>query len=313
MRDNEKLLAYSTVNEVLDEARERINIFCQRVLRTRGGRIGSGMGGLLEALWGYEVNSVLKDRGNEYCELAWFPDHQYHDFACVKVSQDWNPKTGEGEFFKVEAKSMNSGADESKAHFDVLESELDELDALVLLIWSWLKTDEYHSSPQITDCLFVPAKPITRLRDRLHIARGGSFVDRNNCPDKCKPEECKHHGEPLNEQLKRERLSGPETCRPSAKVSYAANFGGLIRMLKTRGSDAKTAFREIRRGDEVVDKFVSFVHKHYPSEEKNHYSTSEWKQIANHIGITQKNISVEEIQLILRQRSDYQIIVRSIF
>jgi hypothetical protein len=173
MNQEQKIAAYMAITLSLDETFIRINNFCRDVLKTRGGRIGSGMGSLLEALWGYEINKVLSDKGFNLFELAWFPSHQYHDFACVQASRQWNPDTGEGEYFRVEAKSMNSGADESKAHFDVLHSELDDFDALLLLVWSWVDIDEYHCCPQVTDSFFAKAKPITQLRDALHIERGG--------------------------------------------------------------------------------------------------------------------------------------------
>ena len=32
---------------------------------------------------------------------------------------------------------MNTGADESKGHFDVLKNELEEYDSLIILTWEW--------------------------------------------------------------------------------------------------------------------------------------------------------------------------------
>ena len=284
---------FSLVASSMPEACKRINAFSSEVLRTRGGRIGSGMGGLLEALWGYQINNVITKREDTYCELAWFPDHQFHDFACVTQDGNWDPSTKQGEFFRIEAKSMNFGADESKAHFDVLESELDEFDALLLLVWQWTALDDYRCYPKIIDSFFGLSGPIVRLRDALHYARGGTFVDKHNCPDGCPTDTCSHHGEPLNENGKRERLSGPECRRPSSKVSYAANFGGLVRMLKTSGPDAKQEFRRMRRAYRDADKYISFIHKNYPTEEQNHYSAAEWRTIASILGInnpTDKNI-----------------------
>jgi len=268
--------------------------------------------GLLEALWGYEVNYVLSNSGLNLCELAWFPDHQYHDFACVRTGNHWNPDTGEGEFFRVEAKSMNSGADESKAHFDVLDSELDEFDALLLLVWSWVDIDDYHCCPQVTDSFFGKAKPITAVRDALHVKRGGSFVDKYSCPNGCIPEACQHHGEPLNEQGKRERLSGPDVTRPSAKVSHAANFGGLVRMLKTRGDDARQEFRRKRKSDSIIDDYISFIHRHFPSEELNHFSITEWREIGHQIGIKNSKSTKMEIHDVLRKMDNYQDILKKI-
>ena len=100
------------------------------------------MGGLLEALWGYHTNIVIYERKGTSFELAWFPDHQFHDFACVHRHREWVPDIKQGELFRIEAKSMNFEADESKAHFDVLENQLDEYDALLLLVWRWTDLDD---------------------------------------------------------------------------------------------------------------------------------------------------------------------------
>ena len=250
--------AFEIVKNCIPNAINKMNQFCQEVLKTRGGRIGSGMGGLLEALWGYYMNTELS---TTECEIAWFPNHQYHDFACLHKTADWNEETKAGEFFRIEAKTMNTGADESKGHFDVLKNELEEYDSLIILTWEWKSISVTYNTPYITDYFFGKSIPITQIRDELHIARGGSFVDPNNCPDHCIPADCTHSGEPLNEQGKRERLSGPDSCRPSQKVSYAANFGGLVRMLKTNNSESRSKFRELRRDNRIVDEYVSFIHR----------------------------------------------------
>ena len=304
--------AFSVVATSLAEVCGQINEFSSRVLRTRGGRIGSGMGGLLEALWGYHTNLVLSRKHDSICEMAWFPDHQFHDFACVSPKEEWDPTTKRGELFRVEAKSMNFGADESKAHFDVLDHELDDYDALVLLVWKWDDLDAMHRYPKIIDSFFDLARPIVRLRDSLHLARGGSFVNCQHCPDGCRPNTCSHHGEPLNESGKRERLSGPERRRPSNKVSYAANFGGLVRMLKTRGMNAKSDLRKIRREDEVANRYVGFIHQNFPDEEKNHYSKREWCTIANYLGIDYKNKSSEDLCREIRICDGYTELLRKL-
>ena len=119
MEEQRKKDAFDLVARSSPVACGRLNLFSSQVLRTRGGRVGSGMGGLLEALWGYCANSVLYDSHTNQFELAWFPGHQYHDFACLNLNGEWDPETKHGELFRIEAKSMNFGADESKAHFDV--------------------------------------------------------------------------------------------------------------------------------------------------------------------------------------------------
>ena len=52
--------------------------------------------------------------------MGWLAEHEYNDYACLEMDCEWNPKTREGEFFRIEAKSMNLDADESKGHFDEL-------------------------------------------------------------------------------------------------------------------------------------------------------------------------------------------------
>jgi hypothetical protein len=287
-----------------------INIFTEKTLLTRGGRIGSGMGLLIEALWGYFINIELKDYP---FELAWFPDHQYNDFACLFKDQNWKPETKEGEALRIEVKSMNIGADESKAHFDILRKEVSESDLLLVIVWEWRLIDDKHYAPLIIDHFIDSVEPIINLRDKLHIKRGGSFVDGNNCPDGCHPGTCTHEGEPLNASGKRERLTGPVSRKPSEKVSYAANFGGLIRMLKTSSEDAFQEFVKIRKENDTAHRYVSFIHKYYLSEEVNQYSKAIVDKIARDNGIAVKNLSKAEIFSKIREAiPKYQEVLRNI-
>jgi hypothetical protein len=243
---------------------EKINDFSQSVFRTRGGRLGSGMGILLEALWGYYINVELENEA-ALCEVGWVPGHEYNDFACVQRDQEWIPSSRTGELLRVEAKSMNTEADESKGHFDELISRLGVWDLLLVLAWSWnLAGDGIRLYPHIHDYFIDSARSIALLRDGLHLARKGSFVDRSNCPDHCLPELCKHHGEPLNSAGKRERRSGPISCRPEDS-SYAANFGGLVRMVKTRGQAARGVLTDACATDPVAEAYVAFIHRNFPS------------------------------------------------
>lgn len=293
---------------------KNINTFSHEVLRTRGGRFGSGMGGLIEALWGYYVNQALLSTGDiaAECEIAWLSDHEYNDFACILRDQNWVSATKTGELFRVEAKSMNSGVDESKGHFDELIVNLQEWDLLLVIIWSWDAADEFRVYPHIRDFFIDRAGPVALLRDRLHIARGGTFVSHVNCPDGCSPDICRHHGEPLNASGKRERRSGPESTRPSG-VSYAANFGGLVRMLKTNSEPARQIFREIRANDSVAHDYISFIHRNFPDEEKNQYLAAEWKQAAQHIGISTAGLSVSEVIERVRATAQYQNALRNLY
>ena len=267
----DEIYVYEQVSRLSNIACQRMNEFSSRILKTRGGRIGSGMGALLEALWGYMMNQIILEENELDCEIAWFPDNQYNDFSCIKRHTVWDATTRAGEYFRIEAKSMNVGADESKAHFAALDSEIEANDALLILVWEWRKIDDFHFSPIVIDSFFDRAKGIAMLRDALHIARGGSFVGSEYCPDGCQSDYCVHIGEPLNAEGKRERLSGPETTRPSLKVSYAANFGGLVRMLKTDNENARNVLRNNRRQNPIADHYISFIHKNFPNEEKPIY------------------------------------------
>jgi hypothetical protein len=214
------------------------------------------MGLLLEGLWGYHTSGVLEPDG---IEIAWLADNQYNDFACVDIALEWDPRDNAGELLRVEAKSMNLGADESKGHFAELAENIGPNDLLLVLTWRWTAEETgWRVWPEVQDVWIDRAAPIAELRDALHLARGGTFVDRARCPDGCAPDRCQHHGEPLNANGKRERLQGPETCRPSGKVSFAANFGGLVRMIAARG-DATSTLSRIRRSNAVADNYVDFI------------------------------------------------------
>jgi hypothetical protein len=292
------------------KACEDINTFSQKVLRTRGGRIGSGMGTLIEALWGYYVNQVLQHE-NTSLEIAWLSDHEYNDFACIQRDQKWETASKIGELFRVEAKSMNADAEESKGHFDELIANLNEWDLLLVIVWSWDFVDEYRVYPHIKDHFVGRAQSIAKLRDELHIARGGSFVNREKCPDECTPALCSHHGEPLNAHGKRERLSGPESTRPS-NVSYAANFGGLVRMLKTGSDEARHVLRRIRAIDPTAHNYISFIHRTFPDEERNQYLTTEWKRIAHKFDISTSGLSRDQVIAQIRLLEGYQEHLRDI-
>jgi hypothetical protein len=243
----------SSSQEVID----RLNQFTEQTFTTRGGRIGSGMGLLLEGLWGYYTNQLLKKNGIDF-EIAWLGDHQYNDFALVKRDKMWEPKTKQGELLRVEAKSMIRSADESKAYFDALKTQIDSNDLLLVLIWDWAPIDDYRKFPKVNDYFLGNALRLAALRDALHEARGGCFVQDGACPDRC-GSGCSHVGEPLNARGKRERVSGPESTRPSMKVSFSANFGGLTRMIGTRTKVAKATKLRLCREDPVAKDYVAFI------------------------------------------------------
>ena len=294
---------------------EEINQFTSSTFKTRGGRVGSGMGILLEALWVYYMNRTLQNEGGiaRACELAWLPDHEPADFACLYRAVEWKPESREGELFRIEAKSMNVGVEEAKGHFTNLEKETTPADHLLVLIWSWVKIENYYVWPRLHDYFFAPSLPIIRLRDALHVARRGSFVSHTSCPDGCTPDACTHAGEPLNAAGKRERKGGPASCRP-ANVDYAANFGGLLRMIKTDNDAARKVFRTIRNDDEIAHRYVSFIHKHYPAEEANQYRKAEWTALARSLGIQRPSADLAAlIEQIRSSYPDYQAVLRTLF
>lgn len=308
----DEMNVYDQIAKISDLACERMNSFSSTILKTRGGRIGSGMGALLEALWGYMMNQIILEERILDCEIAWFPDNQYNDFSCIRRDAEWNPNSREGEYFRIEVKSMNIGADESKAHFTALQNELERNDALLILVWEWKQIDSIYFSPIVVDSFFDRAYGVAALRDALHIARGGSFVDAANCPDKCPQQECSHVGEPLNAAGKRERITGPQSTRPSQNASCAANFGGLVRMLKTDNERARKVFRTIRKENPIADHYISFIHRNFPNEEKNQFTIDELRKVAGALGIEKLNQNKNELYTLIRMQSGYQELLRNL-
>jgi hypothetical protein len=294
--------------EILQEdaiiAIESINNFTRTTFKTRGGRLGSGMGTLLEAMWVYYMNQILENQGGlaRECELAWLQDHEPADFACLYRGADWDPASRQGELFRIEAKSMNIGVDEAKGHFTNLAQETGDHDQLLVLVWSWTPLAGGYSWPRIHSHFLGRSLPIIHARDQLHLARGGRFVESGQCPDGCAVEDCTHVGEPLNARLKRERRSGPKASKPS-NVEYAANFGGLVRMLKTDNDQARAVFRRLRRSNDVVHRYMSFIHTHFPSEEINQYLKNEWNAVLKALNISAGNLPSADANALLRQRA----------
>lgn len=297
---------------------EELNAFAYTAFRTRGGRLGSGMGSLLEALWVYFINGALLNEGGEAraCEIAWLEDHEPNDFACVHRDAEWTAGTRQGELFRVEAKSMNTGVDESKGHFTELQSSIGEHDQLLVLTWVWEKVDAWRLYPKVVDFLICPSKPVAILRDLLHTERGGWFVEAGGCPDASIEDSCTHVGEPINAKGVRERVKGPDKAR-GKKVSAANNFGGLVRMLKTDNENAKNAFRTSRKQDQVAHDFISFIHKNFPDEEANQYTLAEWKKIALVGGINKASMKglnkAPLIELVRSTVRDYRELLRTNF
>jgi hypothetical protein len=308
-------LAVAAVQADSSKVIDEINRFTSSTFKTRGGRLGSGMGSLIEALWVYYMNTALGNEGGlaQGCELGWLQDHEPADFACLVRGSDWLPEARQGELFRIEAKSMNVGVEEAKGHFNNLAHETNADDQLLVVVWSWVSLGDKYFWPKIHDYFLGHSLPIIGIRDQLHIARGGSFVTRDACQDGCASVACTHDGEPLNAAGKRERRSGPKSCRP-ANVDYAANFGGLLRMLKTDNDSARAIFRSLRRKNDVVHRYISFIHKQYPNEELNHYRKSEWQTMLRYFKLDAGRLGAAELQALLRNTvPDYQESIREIF
>lgn len=241
-----------------------LNQFTSEVFQTRGGRIGSGMGGVIEALWGFYLNRSIRNAGYGEIEIAWIYGHEYNDFACVRSAEQWNPETRKGEILRIEAKSMVASADESKAHFDRLVSELEDAELLAVFLWDWVPINQTSQKvfPRITDHFIGLARGVAALRDALHLNRGGTFVRASQCPDGCAADNCPHEGEPLNASGVRERRSGPENAK-GPSVSYAANFGGLLRMLGSRGNEGRKIIAQHRQTNESAARFVEFMARNF--------------------------------------------------
>jgi hypothetical protein len=236
------------------------------------------------------------------------PYHRYNDFACVQFDQPWDPAPDRrsGELFRIEAKSMRLGADESKGHFDELRHELGERDLLLVLLWEMEELDPKHSYPRIVDHFIGSARSIAALRDQLHIARGGRFVDRVHCPAGCSPSQCSHHGEPLNAAGNRERRKGPGKSDPRA------NFGGLVRMLGADDPSARNVLRHLRATDDEVHRYVSFVHRNYPRKELTLYRHEDWVRAASALRIGVSRLSPKKVIAKVRERADYMGALRNL-
>lgn len=261
-------IAANKVMACTPEAIVSVNNFTQKTFQTRGGRIGSGMGSLIEGLWGFYLNAILRRDPSSQYELGWIYGHEYNDFACIVKGEEWKIATREGELFRVEVKSMVRSADESKAHFDRLVHELPPNEVLAVFLWDWCPVPgSYNVSPAIIDHFVGPALPIAELRDKLHLLRGGHFVIEDECPDGCVREACVHLYEPLNAKGVRERRTGPATA-VSGKVQYAANFGGMLRMLGTRSAEGRAVLSAAREESHTQREFIDFMARNFSRVEK---------------------------------------------
>lgn len=247
-----------TLKDSLLEVREAINDFTASRFHCLGGRMGSGMGSLMEALWAFYARHALSKALSRDYEIAWMVDNAYNDFAVVSAQATWNPATRGGEILRIEAKSMNLDAVETKGHFDALQKEIGNHDLLLVLVWRWiaLLDDDQIVYPRVVGEYLGNALEIARLRDALHVARGGWFVSGARCPDGCDPAGCSHDGEPLNRAGTRERRFGPMASR-GKNVSHASNFGGLKRMIAATGAARDTLEEQMAHTERA--NYVNFI------------------------------------------------------
>jgi len=291
----------------MPHAVDSVNEIVSEIFVTRGGRRGAGLGLLLEGLWGARMSSIMETSG---LEIGWLADNHYNDYACVQRNVDWNPDTKEGELFRIEAKTMDQDADESKGHFDEPQTKIGDYEQLLVLFWKWT-SDGKRSWPWVIDSFIGSACGVASIRDALHLARGGSFVELGECPDGCVDQPCSHTGEPLNAKGVRERSSGPVSSK-GANVSFAANFGGLVRMLKTANADARAVFNQARLEDDVAHEYVSFIHRNFPNEEWNAYSTADWRRLFTSVTGKQPGaLSIPQMQeAVAAENPDYRELLR---
>jgi len=298
--------AHAAIREAAGPACKQINAMARRDMLTRGGRLGSGLATTLEYLWGTHVSRHLRARfeGDDACELGWIAGDQYNDYALVSSDGYWDQATRGGELLRVEVKSMRASAEEPKAHFDQLVRELTEHDLLLVLVWDWTPAACGRAYPEIRDHFLGAAVPVARLRDALHEARGGTFVDAARCPDCRDPAVCRHHGEPLNAAGRRERSTGPDACRSNLSTS-AANFGGMLRMLRTETEPARAVFRHFEVTEPVAAAYIEFVHRNFSAEEFNQYTLDEWRELWRRMGQPEIERSLSKHQIAAQLRDVY--------
>ena len=138
-RENSSLTEFAedSVKLCTPAAIRGVNDLMKNFFRTRGDRVGSGMGSVIEALWGYYSNNLFLQDPAIGFELGWIYEQTYNDFACVRREVEWDPSSRMGEVLRIEVKSMVASADESKAHFDRLQHEFLANDLLAIFLWDW--------------------------------------------------------------------------------------------------------------------------------------------------------------------------------
>lgn len=292
---DDDVVAQAAAQAIVDLNQEVIASLNDEMARrhTVGGRIGSGLGSYIESLWGFAMTDLLASRGDDLglppLELAWICENGYNDFALIAndagQAQTWTPDNHHGEVLRAEIKSMALDAVESKAHFDATTAELGPHDLLVVLLWRWAPVPNRPGRvrPLVVGTWAGRALAIAQLRDALFVARGGTFVRSGECPDECAAD-CAHVGEPLNRAGTRERVSGPTSC-VTGGVSFAGNFGGLVRMIKTTTATFPTLVERLVDSPECRE-YVAAIHSARPDAERNCFPAVVWARAAALLAVT---------------------------
>jgi hypothetical protein len=223
-----------TLEKLNPKVIEKLNVFFSETFLVDSSEINYGhstrFGILFEAMWGYYMKEELQVLGYM---VKWICRNQYNDFYISDLV---------GNFIcNIEVKTLCLDSDESKSHFDALQSELLDTDLLFVSAWKWDVHDDLMK-PKITESKFFVSKEIAVMRDELHILRGGNFVNE----------------EPINASGYRERLSGPDENKPP-KVTHMANFGGLVRMLGTKSKPSKIKLQEYYDAGGTCKEYIDFV------------------------------------------------------
>jgi hypothetical protein len=198
---------------------------------------------------------------------------------------------------------MNLDVDEAKGHFDEIQTKLSNNELLVVLLWRWVASEKgQRVYPAITDSFVNFAQPVAALRDDLHLLRGGWFNSFANCSEKPEcgcTQLCRYEGEPINVKGVKERRVGPPSAR-AAKVEYAANFGGLVRMLKTSSEEMRQCIYGHCHTSPIARSYVEFIHRNLPAEERNAFKVAVWRSAADSFDV--KEAGITEIQTALRAK-----------
>ena len=89
---------------------------------------------------------------------------------------------------------------------------------------------------------------------------------------------------------------------PTRVVIVGAGFGGLA------------CARKLRKADDVVHAYMSFIHRHFPAEEVNQFRKAEWQAVLKALAIEAENASASEANALLRANvPDYQEHLRRLF